>query len=107
VDRARGHPLPPQPPAHEAREAAAQALPVNAYVVVEGGQVEHALKQLKKQLAMTGTLALFRQDSRLHAYTKPSAARRLKAVRARRKQRRRERAARHYESRMEARGVRM
>jgi ribosomal protein S21 len=64
----------------------------NVVVVVENGNVELALKKLKKKLATSGVLTLMKQQSALFAFQKPSVQRRLKAIKARRRARKLERA---------------
>jgi ribosomal protein S21 len=57
----------------------------NVVVVVENGNVEAALKTLKKKMATAGLLRLLKNQSRLYAYVKPSRRRQLKSRAARRR----------------------
>jgi ribosomal protein S21 len=84
----------PPPPQHEAAPQATRMRPANIVVPVTDGNVDHALKMLKKKMVTTGLLALLKHQSRMFAYTKPSMQRRLKAIKARGRARKLERAQR-------------
>jgi ribosomal protein S21 len=73
---------------------------VNAYVIVEDGKVDLALKQLKKPLMLNGTALLMKQQSRLFAYQRPALRRRIKSLRARARARKLARRAAFYEARV-------
>jgi ribosomal protein S21 len=76
--------------------------PANAIVEVRDGQVDAALKRLKKVLMRNGVLTLMKPDSRIHAYQRPALRRKLKSLKARKLARRsalrRERYEQAYET---------
>jgi ribosomal protein S21 len=69
-------------------------------VVVVNGNVDAALKALKRELATSDTLALFRSDSVIHAYQRPALRKKIKRLRARARVRRSQRRAAWYEARV-------
>jgi ribosomal protein S21 len=76
----------------------------NAVAEVYDGQIDAALKRLKRELDRSGLFRLLRQQSTLYAYRKPGERRRAKAARARSRVRRlarhRERSERAHEARL-------
>jgi ribosomal protein S21 len=61
--------------------------PAQVVVHVENGNVDAALKMLKKKMAKTGLLRLLKNQSTLYAYQKPSVRRMWKSRAARRRAR--------------------
>jgi ribosomal protein S21 len=72
---------------------------VNAYVIVEPGKLDLALKQLKKQLMLNGTALLMKQQSRLFAYQRQALRRKIKSLRARARARKFDKRQAWYEAR--------
>ena len=75
--------------------------PANVIVKVtdghDRGELDFALRLLKKKMAMVGMFSLLKHTSRLFAFTPPSKRRREKAAAARKRARRREARRTQYE----------